>query len=86
MTKKLIKLIIMASKKELIEKYKEKARIALDCSDDIERNLNIAKRESRYNKDIIFDMERTRAIFLNSWSLYETFIEELGGKTWRSDV
>ena len=67
----------MNKKQKLIEKYKKDMLIIDKCLDDIDRNIKLAKKEKVINKDVLFDMERTRSTFLSMWSCYEVFITEL---------
>jgi hypothetical protein len=67
----------MNTKDKLIEKYKKDMLIIDKALDDIDRNIKLAKKEEVVNKDVLFDMERTRSTFLSKWSCYEKFIKEL---------
>lgn len=77
-------------RENLIEKYKKDISTIEECLNDIERNIKLAEKEieslqyrsnrrlaTQKQKDIIYDMERTRTRFLCKLSCYETFIKEL---------
>ena len=66
----------------LISQYQKKISVIDNITDDLFRNLSIAKKEYKLEKSSILksqisNMENTRDILLSQDSCYEDFIKEL---------
>ena len=69
----------MTTKQDLITSYKKRIDLLDNLIDECSHQLRLAKKEKpdKVNSVQIPDMEKTKSVLLNEWSLTRKFIEEL---------
>ena len=61
----------------LIKGYEDKIEIIYTITDDLDRNIKLAKKEEKPNFDVLEDMKSTRRSFYSKAVCYSEFIERL---------